>query len=197
MSLQAFGTKFENKEVPGDGSCLLHSICEAIDAKYHRLEGICSKRNYVRALRKDLAHCILTFPDFQQFITTELPGIRDAHFPGLSNVDLFNKLANELLSNLSLFYYHVPILGYYFSYGNIKVDIVLLQADVLNGRRKGIPIYGLTTHDYIKGNADAYIFVMCTENHYSLLTSGNGTRRIFSKRNSCVRALLELLKKQD
>lgn len=196
MSLRALGSQFKNQEVPGDGSCLVHSICVAIDKKYKSLQLGDQRREYVRNLRKDLAKCILEYPDFQEYITKDLPGIKDSHYPGKSDKELYQILANELLSNHSLFYYHAPILGYYFSYENCKIDIVLLQADILKGKRNGIPVYGLATHNYIKGNAKAYIMIMCTQNHYSLLTSVDGIKKAFSPKAQCIKELLELLKKQ-
>src|SRR5690554_5375334 len=118
VSYRLFGEEFTKIEVPGDGSCLVHSICTAVDRRYNALKTDEEKRAYARDLRKDLASGIVNETVFQEYIAQELPGIRDSHFPGEPYSKIYQTLADELLSNRSLYYYHAPILGFYFSLGN-------------------------------------------------------------------------------
>lgn len=194
MSLFALGTYFNNFDVPGDGSCLVHSVCAAVDKNYKKLVYQKEKTQYVRELRSDLAMCIQENPDFQNYINVELPGFEVIY--SCSGPKLYSLLAFELLSNRSLFYYFAPILAFYFSYKNCKIDIVLLQSDVLKGKRNGIPIYGKATHSYINGKAKGYIFILCTENHYSLLTDKDQGCRVFPAKSNTVEHLLQLLKRE-
>lgn len=161
-----YGIPISTIDVPGDGSCLVHCFCAAADPKYHKLGGdIAAKTNYVRRLRLQIAeHIMKENSNLQQFIKKELPGIFSTH-----NAN-FKSLAFEIASQRSLPYYFAPIISYFISTDEEKIDSILLQEDVLLGKRQAVtPIYGKVTHSFIKGNAKYYILIVSTGNHYYLL----------------------------
>lgn len=193
-----YGIPVSSIDVPGDGSCLVHCFCAAVDSKYYRLGGdIAAKTKYVRQLRLQIAEHILKENGvLQQFIKKELPGL-------MHNAN-FKSLAMEMASQRSLPYYFAPIISYYVSDKEQKIDSILIQEDVLFGKRKAItPIYGKVTHSFIKGDAKYYILIVCSGNHYYLLRNhyykrGNLNHELvknyFYPENLIIKKLLQDLK---